>query len=243
MIEEEEHLLHQADLIFTHSEGLRQLYQPLARRPIILVPSAADVAHFQSSFEIDPQAAQIPMPRMGIVGTLDNRIDTEMLYALAYQHPDWHFVFIGHIRSERVDLGPLLDLKNVHHLGERPFLELPGFLNAMTLNLVPYVLNEMTRYISPLKVYEYLAVGKPVVSVDLPEVRRLSDCVTVVPTAFGEANLRAQAFANGIQHAMNSNTPKMERKRRKAAWRHTWDERVNIMWQAVEFVLKEESDE
>lgn len=243
MLEEEARLLSQADLVFTHSEGLRQLYEPLTRRPIRLVPSAADVAHFQSSSAIHPDAAQIPEPRMGIVGTLDNRIDIKMLFILAQQHPDWHFVFIGHIRAERVDLNPLLDLKNVHHLGERPFHQLPEFLNAMNVNLVPYVLNEMTRYISPLKIYEYLAVGKPIVSVDLPEVRRLSEWVTIVPAAGGDANALAQAFASGVQKAMDSNTPEIERERREAAWRHTWDERVNSMWQAVEFVMQEKSDE
>lgn len=239
MIAEEEQLLRQVDLVFTHAEGLRQLYQPFARRAILLVPSAADVTHFQSSLEINPEIAQISQPRLGIVGTLDDRIDIEMLSILARQHPDWHLIFIGHIRSERLNLAPLLALKNVHHLGKRSFQELPEFLNGMNVNLVPYVINEMTRFISPLKVYEYLAVGKPVVSVDLPEVRRLSEWVTIVPTLHGEADQRAQAFAAGIQKALDANTPGLESELRKAAWQHTWDKRVDKMWENIENLMQE----
>lgn len=239
MIAEEEKLLRQVDLVFTHAEGLRQLYQPLARRPILLVPSAADVNHFQSSPEIRPEIAQIPQPRLGIVGTLDDRIDIEMLSILARQHPDWHLIFIGHIRSERLNLAPLLALTNVHYLDKRSFQELPEFLNGMNANLVPYLLNEMTRFISPLKVYEYLAVGKPVISVDLPEVRRLSEWVTIVPTTTGKAQTRAQAFAAGIQQTLDANTPGLESERRKVAWQHTWDERVNKMWEIIENLMQE----
>lgn len=239
MLEEEAQLLRRADLVFTHSDGLRKRYEPLTQRPIRLIPSAADVAHFQSSRKVHPDILHIPQPRMGVVGTLDERIDIEMLSELARLHKNWHLILIGHIRTERVDMTPLFALRNVHSLGKYAFKELPELLNGMDVNLVPYVLNELTRYISPLKIYEYLAVGKPIVSVDLPEVHSLSDWITIVPENHGSAAERAKAFGTCIQRAMDSNSPEREYELRKAAWDHDWDERVNDMWQTIDSVIQE----
>ena len=230
MLAEEEDLLRKADLVFTHSEGLRMLYQPFTRRPITLIPSAADVAHFQSTAEVHPQIAGIPSPRLGLVGSLDGRIDVNLLRCLAGERPAWQLVLIGQIRPGRVNLGPLLSLPNVHYLGRQPFSSLPAFLNGMDAFLIPYVHNDLTQFISPIKLYEYLAVGKPVISVDLPEVRPLQPWVNIADTP--------QEFVQAVEKALQEDSAERQSARRKIAWEHTWDKRLSAMWQVITEVLE-----
>jgi glycosyltransferase involved in cell wall biosynthesis len=239
MLMQEEALLRAVDLVFVHSEGLRRLYSPLTRRPIRLVPSAADVAHFQAAAEIDPELAALPTPRLVVMSTLDARLDVEMLACLAGAHPAWQLALVGQVRPERVDVRPLTGLPNVHFLGKRPFSELPALLKAADACLAPYVLNELTQFISPLKVYEYLAAGKPIASTDLPEVRPLAEWVAIAPDGGEDPNLRAALFAGAIERALREDRPELQAKRRAAALAHSWDRRVEEMWAAVEAVVKE----
>ncbi len=238
MLRLEEELLRAADLVFVHSEGLRRLYAPLTRRPIRLAPSAADVAHYQSDASLHPALAALPSPRLVVMGTLDQRLDLELLGCLARSRPGWQIALVGQVRSARVDLGPLANLPNVHLFGKRPYDELPALLNAADACLVPYVLNELTRYINPLKVYEYLASGKPVVSSDLPEVRALAPWVRIAPQAGPGAQERAQAFAGEVERALAEDSPGLQDGRRMAAREHSWEGRVAAMWAAVQECLE-----
>jgi len=233
MLQMEERLLRQADLVFVHSEGLRRLYAPLTRRPIHLAPSAADVDHFQSDASLHPALAALPRPRLVVMGTLDTRLDLELLDCLARRRPDWHIALVGMVRSGRANLEALGRLPNVHLIGRRPYDELPALLNAADACLVPYLLNELTRYINPLKVYEYLAAGKPIVSTALPEVLPLAPWVRVAPEAGPGAEERAEAFAREVALALAEDSPELQAKRRLAAREHSWDARVEAMWAAV----------
>ena len=237
MLTQEEELLHNADLVFTRSDGLRRLYTPLTQRPIILVPSAADIKHFQSTDAIHHDIATIPSPRLVVMGTLDGRIDLDLLEIIAQARPKWHLVLIGHIRSERVNFSTLLKFPNVHKLGRRSFDELPQLLNGADVTLIPYVRNELTQYISPIKLYEYLAVGKPIISVDLPEVLTLKQWVEVVNTGTRSPQEIATAFITAIENSLSTNTPALQMDRRQAAQQHSWEKRVTKIKQSIELLL------
>jgi len=226
MLAEETDLLQKADLVFTHAEGLRQLYQPYTRRPITVVPSAADVDRFQTVTDIHPEIANIEHPRLGVVGTLDARIDIQLLTNLALSNPLWQLILIGPERPGRIKLSLLLRLPNVHHLGARLFGDLPSILNGMDALLIPYVRDELTEYISPIKLYEYLAVGKPIVSVDLPEVRPMKHLIYIAH--------KSGDFAQTIQHALVDDTLQKQTTRRQEAWNHTWEKRAQLMWSIIE---------
>ena len=173
MIEtQERELLARVDLVFVHSDGLRQLYASQTRRPIKLVPSAADVSLFQSTKLVHPDIAGLPKPRLGLSGTLDARVDVALLEELMSRKPGWSLVLIGPARPRRIDLTGLLALPNVYDLGKRPFAELPSLLNGMDVLLIPYRRSELTEFISPLKLYEYLANGAPIVGTPLPKRSR-----------------------------------------------------------------------
>ncbi len=231
IIEKQERLLLQTvDLVFTHSEGLKKLYQQFTRRPITLIPSAVDVSLFQSSSSIHSDILQIAQPRIGMMGTFDGRIDVKILQSLATEHPDWQFVLIGPIRPGRINLDSLFNFSNVHYLGHRPHQDLPTLLNGLDLFLIPYKRNDLTRYISPLKLYEYLAVGKPVVSVPLPELFHLSAHIQ-----FAEPT----KFADQIKIALETDNRVRRQARRDEAQKHTWGERVGIIKNTVNDYLGE----
>jgi glycosyltransferase involved in cell wall biosynthesis len=232
IIERQERLLLQnADIVFTHADGLKKLYQHLTRRPITIIPSAADVLFYQSTASIHPDIAQITHPRIGIMGTFDGRIDVKLLQSLVINHHDWQFVIIGQIRPGRTNLDRLFFFPNVHYLGSRPHQELPSLLNGMDAFLIPYKNNELTKFISPLKLYEYLAVGKPIVSVPLPEVLRLSSHVHIA---------EPDEFSAKIKLALESDDRTRQQARRDEAWKHTWDIRVDIMMQTINEFFRED---
>jgi glycosyltransferase involved in cell wall biosynthesis len=228
---QEADLLRYADRVFVHTEGLRRLYQPISHHPIILVPSAADVAHFQSTNAVHPDISALPHPRLGVSGTLDARLDVSLINTIASNHPEWQLILIGQVRPGRIDLAPLKILPNVHILGPRRFADLPALLNGMDALLIPYLHNELTEYISPIKLYEYLAVGKSIISVDLPGVRPLQDWVSLAKDQPG--------FIRAIQRALDEDDPQRYLARRKAALEHTWEARIKLMWDVISIALAE----
>ncbi len=232
MIEtQERELLTRADLVFVHSGGLQQLYASQTRRPMKLVPSAADVSLFQSTKLVHPDIVDLPKPRLGLSGTLDARVDVALLEQLMSRKPGWSLVLIGSARPRRIDLAGLLALPNVYDLGKRPFTDLPALLNGMDVLLIPYRRSELTEFISPLKLYEYLANGAPIVSTPLPEAQPLAEWVY-----FAES---PEEFIRAVERALQEDKPERRADRRRAAQVHTWDQRVDILWEAVEAVLRE----
>ncbi len=112
---------------------------------------------------------------------------------------------------DAIDLSLLQTLPNIHFLGPRRFADLPALLNGMDALLIPYQCNELTEYISPIKLYEYLAVGKPIISVDLPGVRPLQDLVSLAKDQTG--------FFQAVQLALEEDDPQRYKTRRMAACR------------------------
>jgi UDP-galactopyranose mutase len=217
-------LLQKADLIFTSGKRLLEEHQSHTNKPMMLITNAANIAHFQSTDMVHPEVATLPHPRLGIMGTFDGRIDVPLLEMIAHNRPDWHLVLIGQIRPGRVNLTSLLNMKNVHHLGIRPFTQLPQLLNGMDVLLIPYVQNELTEFINPLKLYEYLAIGAPIVSVPLPEVLHLGQLIAVATR---------QNFVETIESVLQNDTPENRQERRLAAQKFSWDARVQQMLDVI----------
>src|SRR5207237_8543516 len=155
--------------------GLRFAQPPLAGHPhVYAFPSAVDVGHFGTArgrlAEPADQAA-IPRRRLGFFGVIDERMDTALLAALAGRRPDWHFVMIGPV--VKIDPANLPKADNIHYLGIKNYQELPAYAAHWEVALMPFALNDATRFISPTKMPEYLAAGKPVVSTPVADVARL----------------------------------------------------------------------
>jgi UDP-galactopyranose mutase len=163
-------LLNRADIVFTGGKSLFEARQHLHPN-IHCFPSSIDKEHFARAREIAEEPAdqlQIPHPRMGFYGVIDERFNMDLLVQLAKKHPEWHFVILG--PTAKIDPANLPASENIHFPGGRPYQQLPDYLAGWDVAIMPFALNESTKYISPTKTPEYLAGGKPVVSTSIKDV-------------------------------------------------------------------------
>ena len=236
--QEEGVLLEKADVIFVHSRGLLESKSGFNPN-IYLIPSAADIDHFakvqEENTPIHPDIKRLQRPVIGQVGNFDARSDVELITYLATTHPEWSIAIVGLVQEERVDVSALKKLQNVHFLGKRHFQELPSLIKGMDVCIIPYVVSEMTIYINPLKLYEYMAAGKPIVSTDLPEVRPFYEVVTIARTP--------EEFAQGIAAALANDSPTQVQRRMAIARQHSWDQRVEAMSKIIMQTLSAKGSE
>jgi UDP-galactopyranose mutase len=166
-------LFEAADLVFTGGHSLYEAKRTQHAR-VHLFPSSVDVSHFAQAREMAADPADqraIPRPRAGFYGVIDERLDVDLLKAVAEARPEWQIIMLGPIA--KIDPASLPQAPNIHYLGPKPYDELPAYLSGWDVALMPFARNESTRFISPTKTPEYLAAGKPVVSTAIPDVARL----------------------------------------------------------------------
>ncbi|WP_374028965.1 glycosyltransferase family 1 protein [Bdellovibrio bacteriovorus] len=170
LIHQESELLQKADLVFT---GGHSLYEAKKDRHnnIHPFPSAIDAAHFAQARTQQPDPddqKDIPFPRLGFVGVIDERMDIDLLAKMAERRPQWQFIMIGPV--VKIDPATLPQRPNIHYLGMKKYAELPAYLANWNCALMPFAKNEATRFISPTKTPEYLAAGLPVISTSIRDV-------------------------------------------------------------------------
>lgn len=169
----ERRLFGKADLVFT---GGMSLYEAKREKhdAVHAFPSSIEVAHFARARAEDRQdpadQANIPHPRLGFFGVIDERMDLALVEATARLRPDWHFVMLGPV--VKIDPASLPRLPNLHWLGSKSYAELPDYLGGWNVGFMPFAMNEATRFISPTKTPEFLAAGLPVVSTPIHDVVR-----------------------------------------------------------------------
>ena len=158
------------DLVFTGGRSLYDDKRGLHPR-VHLFPSSVDRGHFaraRDGLPEPPEMASLPRPRLGWFGVIEERVDLELLAGLARARPDWQIVMVGPVVRLADDALPREP--NLHFLGMRRYEELPAYLGAWDVALMPFALNRSTTFISPTKTLEYLAGGRPVVSTPVRDV-------------------------------------------------------------------------
>ena len=158
----------------------------------------------------------IPSPLIGYIGKINIRLDFKLIYDIARNKQKWQFVFIGPVEfsADKYFMHRLNKLENVHFLGQKPHTEITRYLKHFDVLTIPFVINEYTKNMHPLKVYQYLASGKPVVSTNLPEVVGLSS------TASSELE-----FIKLLDQALKETDPHLPKQRIEIARNNTWDKR------------------
>ena len=161
-----------ADVVFTggHSIYEAKRHQHSNIHPF---PSSVDVEHFAAARKAVPAPTdqrELPGPVLGYYGVIDERIDLELIRSLAAARPNWSIVMVGPVA--KIDPASLPRARNIHYLGRKDYDELPAYLSGWDVALMPFAINEATRFISPTKTPEYLAAGKPVVSTPVTDVVR-----------------------------------------------------------------------
>ncbi len=225
VIAEEAALARSSDLLTVTSRALYDDLRTLSTQRL-LVPNAADFSHFNVFVgETPPWLARLPRPIIGYFGAIADWFDTTLLGHIAQLRPQWSFVLVGSTYS--ADLRPLKGLSNVHLPGEQPYETLPAFLHAFDACLIPFKLSPLTEATDPVRFYEYLSAGKPVVSVALPALRPHR------PQGLVYVAHEAQDFVTQIERALAEDSPERARVRVQFAGRHTWEARYARLEQAI----------
>ncbi len=198
-------LLENADVVFTGGHHLFKA-KSAAHDNVHFFGCGVDENHFGAARSSETRVpADVPSrkPVAGYFGVIDERLDYELIAALAQEYPECSVVMVG--PTAKVNPADLPQAKNIHWLGQRTYDELPGYVKGFDVCLMPFALNEATEYINPTKTLEYMAAGKPIVSTAVPDVvRNFSSIVHV-------AKSRDEFVQTVIDLATNSDTASIEK--------------------------------
>ena len=187
----EKYLLEKADLIFTTSMELKKKYSTIQKdiSKIHYFSNVADLDHFsvaRNPGEIPEDIMDIPHPRICYVGVLtDFKIDFKLIHKVIKGNPDWHWIFIGEEREgqKNTEIAELDKYENTHFLGYRPYSVIPDYLRGMDIAVIPSLINSYTRSMFPMKFFEYLAAGLPVIATEIPSLEEFSHLFHKTPDA------------------------------------------------------------
>jgi len=219
LVEREATLMAQADLVFTGGPSLYRARQH--RHPAVhCFPSGVEEDHFAQArlgLAPAPEVAVLPKPVIGFYGVIDERIDLDLVAAIADAHPEWTLAMIGPIA--KISREDLPQRENIHWLGKRTYDQLPACLAGFDVALLPFALNAATRFISPTKTLEYMAAARPIVSTQVADVIDLYGDVV----SFGETH---QEIVRAIEAALmepHQVRALREARARRLLLRHGWD--------------------
>jgi hypothetical protein len=218
----EQVLIEKADLVITSSNLLEKRVKVLNPNTI-QVKNGTEFGHFANPIKNGNLDHLSDHPIIGYYGAISDWFDIELVAYCAAQRPNWNFVLIG--ATFGADLQPVANLKNVHFLGEKPYKELPGYLAYFDVCTIPFKIIPLTLATNPVKFYEYLSSGKPVVSIELPELLAYKeDCYLA---------RNADEFLAQLERAYNERKDdKLIRSRITLASENSWDARVSAIMES-----------
>ncbi|MGI8588288.1 MAG: glycosyltransferase [Chloroflexia bacterium] len=234
LVEREAELMLEADLVFTGGHSLYRAKQ--GRHPNVhCFPSSVDAGHFRRGLSLPEPTDQsaIPHPRLGYCGVIDERMDLDLLAALADAHPEWQIVMIG--PEAKIAPEALPQRPNIHYMGPRKYEQLPAYLAGWDVCLMPFARNEATRFISPTKTLEYMAVERPIVSTPITDVIEPYSGIVL----FGDTH---EEFIAACEQALDeTGTARAQRtaRMREALARTSWDRTAGAMERLVERAVEE----
>jgi glycosyltransferase involved in cell wall biosynthesis len=211
-----------ADLVLASAPALAARMRTLSGN-VLYAPNVADTARFATALDdgpVDPALAALPEPRIVFTGAIAaKKLDLELLAGLAGARPQWSLILVGPVGlgDPGTDVSALRALPNVHLLGARRYEELPAILRGAAVALIPYRATPLTASIFPMKVYEYLAAGVPVVATSLPALAEVKEIAVADDLT---------AMVSAIEQAIAADTPELRRARSAAAQQHSWDARL-----------------
>ncbi|MHB8124881.1 MAG: glycosyltransferase family protein [Desulfitobacteriaceae bacterium] len=225
----ENRLLVQARIVF--ASALELYNRRVAHcQNIQLINNGADFKHFRQALNevlvLPEEISSLPKPIVGYIGAISTWLDLELIKALAIAYPLWSIVLVG---PQDIDLTELRAFANILFVGPKPYGVLPAFLKGFDLCLIPFKINNLTVNVNPVKLYEYLAAGKPVLATALPEVLKFSDHVAIANTKEDFVTLAAQEIAQDNSHKIQS--------RLEIALANSWDLRFRQM---LKIIIKSE---
>ncbi len=223
--------IQQADLSIATSRQLQKDLSSLSGKEVAYIPNAADFDNFKKAYLGKPplpdELKEIPGPLIGYTGNICHRLDYDLIKAICLAHPEKNLVMVGprnHWKSTTIDLD---EIDNLHFVGPKAIEELPNYLAHFDLLILPFLCNEVTKSIYPLKINEYLASGKPIVASPFSEdIKDFGEFITLAKTP--------KEFVKGIEDGIINDTSEKKEKRHQIAAQNTWEYRVKCLWELVD---------
>ena len=230
----ERELIATADVVFTGGYSLYEAKKDLHPN-IHPFPSSVDRAHFGQARAMDSapdDQGSLPRPRFGFYGVIDERMDLEMVAAVADAHPEWSIVMVGPV--VKIDPADLPHRPNIHYLGGKKYEELPVYLGGWDVALMPFAINDSTKFISPTKTPEYLAGGRPVVSTPITDViRHYGDLDSVFIADGADAFIAACEQALALVRSGDSWLDEVDLKLANLSWDITYARMAGLVHEAI----------
>jgi glycosyltransferase involved in cell wall biosynthesis len=228
--EAEERFARRADLVLASAPALDERMRTLSEH-VLYAPNVADTATFATALEpgpVDEAIESLPRPRLVFQGAIvATKLDVQLLAEVAKRRPDWSIVLVGPrgAGDPTGDLSLLDQAPNIHLIGPRRASDLPQVLRGADIGLIPYAINDLTRSVFPMKVYEYLAAGLPVLATPLPALEGVAEIETVE---------NAEALVAATEYELGIDDPQTRRARSAAAASHSWEARIKEIERALE---------
>ncbi len=225
MIEQESDLISQADHVVASSITLEEETRRQTSK-VLLLPNACDYEHFAC---VGPAMGSRPV--VGYYGAIAEWFNSDLVADLAKRNPQWDFMLIG--STDTGDVRQLAKLPNVTLIGEKPYVDIPSWLDKFNVVILPFKLNRLTQATNPVKIYEILASGKPLVSVPIPEVSALAPMIRLATTP--------QDFEQEIIASLQEPDSALVESRRAFARENTWEKRFEVLGPVVHSVFPKAS--
>lgn len=219
----EERLLRNTDVCFCTSALLKERLSR-SKPDVHLITNGVDLSFFQNAESMIPEDMQgIPKPIFGYFGAIKSWFDVELIKRAAKQYSAYHFVLIGPYEEDaRKQIG---SIPNVHWLGKKEYAQAPSYINQFDVCMIPFLQNELTLSVSPLKFYEYMAMGKPVISIPMEQLLPYQDdCVLYKD---------ADEFIRFLPGMLLENTEEKSDRRKKIAQMNDWEQKFATMFSLI----------
>jgi glycosyltransferase involved in cell wall biosynthesis len=217
----ERSLLERSDIVFYTADRLGEYARRHATGRVVHLPNAANAELFRRRAEESPEPADItaiPHPRVGFVGAIFRWLDLELVARAVESLPDVSFVFVGPLEHETI-IEHLRQLPNFHHLGVKPYEAVPSYVNAFDVCLCPFKTDRVGQAVDPVKIYEYFALGKPVVATRIHELAKLQPMTCIADNA--------DEFARATKQAVAEQSPELVARRVRFALDNSWASRID----------------
>ena len=216
-----------ADVVFTVAKDLLKLFPE--HKNIHWIPNGVDLEHFAGAKTIPLEIKKLPRPIIGYHGVIQNRVDLDLLEKIAKQFNQGSLVLIGptwpnflaKIRPKSPEKKRLAKYNNVHFLGAVAYQKLPSYIAGFDVGIIPHLKTEFTETMNPLKLYEYLACGKPVVATPIAGVEQFSQLIKIASSQ--------DEFCQQIKQSLSLNSPDLIKKRQASVVNYSWKRRVDQM--------------
>ncbi|MCX7817050.1 MAG: glycosyltransferase [Syntrophales bacterium] len=219
----------QSNVVFTVSKSMQKEMKKF-NSEIYYIPNAIPEEVLHHNEPPPPEFSFLKRPIIGYTGALSMRIDVDLLKFIAKERPNWSIALIGTVPHPKVQ--ELFRLENIYWFGPKLYSDIHRFINNFDVCIIPHSVNTFTDYMNPIKLYEYLASGKPIVSTDVAGVDMFRDVIEVASSS--------SEFLYAIEKALNQDSVKKQILRKERIYIHTWMSRAEEMMQLCLHSIQEE---